>query len=102
MRFHTGLAVLCLSAGLGAKAFGQTATNAPAPATLTPEAEQRARDVLNQTLRSNAPPAQATTSKSQPQEREAARKRVEADARRRFDEKTNARPASVATTPPPA
>src|SRR5437867_955722 len=99
MRFQTGLAVLCLSAGFGAGAFGQTTTNGPAPPSLTPEAEQRARELLNQTLQSNAPSAQATSPKTTTQDREAARKRVETDARRRFDEKSKAVTAAPVLAP---
>ena len=47
MHFYARLAVLCLSAVFGTAAFGQTATNLPASPTLTPEAEQRAREILN-------------------------------------------------------
>src|SRR6059036_1248884 len=106
MRFHTRLAVLCLSAGFGAGAFGQASqtTNAAtgvATNALTPEAEQRAREILNQTLQ-QTPAPRAPVPDSRAQEREAARKRAEAEAKRRLEEKANAKTVAPATSAQPA
>jgi hypothetical protein len=90
MQFYTRLAVFCLVVGLGARAFGQATpvTNAPVSPTLTPEAEQRARELLNQTFQqiTPVPAVSKTTVDVKAQERDAARKRAEAEARRRLDE----------------
>jgi len=79
MQFYTRLAVLCLFAGVSASALGQT-TNAPTTSpTLTPEAEKRARQLLESI-------GQGTPATPTLQEREAARKRAEAEARQRLEE----------------
>ena len=85
MQFYTRLAVLCLFAGVSASALGQ-ATNAPTSPTLTPDAEKRARQLLD-SLGKGAPPAAPTL-----QEREAARKRAEAEAKQRLEEQKKRSP----------
>ena len=91
MQFYTRLAVLCLFAGVSTSALGQ-ATNAPTTSpTLTPEAEKRARQLLESF-------GQGTPAAPTLQEREAARKRAEAEAKQRLEEqkKKQAAPALAA------
>ena len=95
MQFYTRLALLCLFAGVSMSALGQV-TNAPTTSpTLTPEAEKRARQLLD-SLGKGAPAAAPTL-----QEREAARKRAEAEAKQRLEEQKKAVPALAAPAAQP-
>src|SRR5688572_24313431 len=96
MQFYTRLAVLCLLAGVSASALGQ-ATNAPTSPTLTPDAEKRARQLLDSYGKGT--PVAPTL-----EEREAARKRAEAEAKQRLEEqkKRQTAPALAAPAAQPA
>jgi hypothetical protein len=104
MQFYTRLAGFCLAAGLGTQVFGQATpdTNAPARPALTPEAEQRAREILNQSFQKPLPSRTETPADPKVAEREAARKRAEAEAQRRVEEKKRDKIVPAVTAPQPA